>query len=131
MSAKEDDSILNEGIFYSYDGNGWKDLYKIKYNPDNPNQFDIDPLTDQSVRKTYDINFFLQMLNNTIYFDPFRRLVVSYQDKKNVEYLIDVIFNFYSNCQACGIRKINPIPSNASKMLSKLLQKKRIRSPAD
>jgi hypothetical protein len=101
-------SVLTEGIYYSNSNieNGITDLYHLKYNPNVSYLFDIKTLTDQSTDKPWNKEYLIQTLCHDKYFDPFRRLIVSYAEKKNVELLIDVIHNFYSN-RSCGIR--NPM----------------------
>ena len=128
MNIFDDDSILIEGIYYTNLNGAFTDLYRIKYNEDTPILFELFPLADQLVDKHYDKEFLIQKFNKTEYYDPFRGLVVKYKERKNVNYLIDVIHNFYSNI-TCGIKRYPPVPSEGPRMLTKLLFRLWAQSP--
>ena len=127
MHKETDDSILMEGIYYTNIDGKITDLYHLKYNPDNPDLFDIDVLTEKTSDNQYDKDFLIKILNQDDFFHPFKRKVISLKDRKNVDLIIETLHRFYSNI-SCGIRKTNPDPSNPSRMLTKLLQHQRIRS---
>jgi hypothetical protein len=121
MKKKQDDSssVLTSGIYYSDISGKITDLYKISYNPDNPHLFDIECLTDQSVLNPFDKDRFFQKIIHEKYYFPYNETVISYKNRKNVDLLIDTIHQFYSNITG-GIRQTNPIPSNNSRMFTKL-----------
>ena len=115
MIKVTDDSILMEGIYYTNIDGKLTDLCYIKFNPANKESFDVESLTNQD--KSWNKEIFFKILNQDDYFHPFKRKVIIYKERKNVDLLIDVIHNFYSN-QSCGIRSI----SEQSKYRSKLLK---------
>ena len=113
MRKETDDSILMEGIYYTNFKGKITDLYHIKYNPDNPDLFDIDALMDNGINTQYNKEYLINMLKQNKYFNPFTRQAICYKERKNIDILIDTIHRFYSNI-TCGVRQINPTPSNTS-----------------
>jgi hypothetical protein len=126
MHKETDSSILTEGIYYTNIDGKITDLYHLKYNPDNPDLFDIDVLVDQTSGNQYDKDFLINILNQDNYYHPFQRKIISYKDRNNVDLLIDTLHRFYSNISFGISRQTNPIPSNNSRMLTKLRQRQRI-----
>ena len=81
-----------EGIYYSYIGSKITKLFKIKYNPNNKNSFDVEPLTDK-----YKEDFFFKIISETLYYNPDNDITCSFENDENLEYLIETIGSFYSN----------------------------------
>jgi hypothetical protein len=91
---------LTSGIYYSNIDGNFVDLYKITYSPDNPELFDIECLSDQT---GYSKELLISILSQ-YYYNPFKQKEIDYKNNKNVDILIDTIYEFYSTI-AGGIRK--------------------------
>ena len=127
MNDATANSILQEGIYYADIGGKITDLYKITYNPDNPELFDIECLTDTTSEYQFDKAYCIEKFNYEKYYDPARQITVSYRDRKNVDLLIDVINRFYSN-RICGISSIKPTHTRSTRMYLNLLSRIRTRN---
>jgi len=120
-------SILHEGIYYADIEGKITDLYKLTYNPDNPELFDIECLTDTTSECQFHKAYCIEKFNYDKYYDPCRQLIVSYKDGENVNLLIDVIHRYYSNI-VCGISSIKPTHTRPTRMYLNLLSLLRTRN---
>ena len=99
----DDTSILTSGIYYADIAGEIQDLYKFTYNPDNPDLFDIICLYEE-INDKYNKDYAINGILSRPYFNPKDDTKISYEEKNNVDILIDIMYNYYSNIIS-GIRK--------------------------
>jgi hypothetical protein len=114
MDGNDDDSIIYEGVYYSYKNSKQLDLYHLKYCLDSK-KVEIKPLTEQS---KYSADLLLRYFKTLHFRNPIENIIVSYKDGQNINLLIDTISRYYSNVYS-GIRSIN-LASNNTRLYKKL-----------
>jgi hypothetical protein len=95
---------ITSGIYYADIAGKLIDLYKITYNPDNPELFDIECLTDTSNGYQFDKEYCIEEILSYHYRNVTDDKEINYKEKKNVELLLPTIYLFYSTITS-GIRR--------------------------
>ena len=93
---------MTSGILYTNIDSTQVDLFRLTYNPDSTDLFDMTALVDERL-DIFNKDKLINYLNSFDMKDPINGIVVSYKRRKNVDSLLGVFNNFYSNSNR-GIR---------------------------
>jgi hypothetical protein len=103
--------MIDTGVFYKYipEINKHVDLFKLKYNANNEQLFDVEVLPDNTI---YDSTALFNLISDFDMYDVATKKHIKYNEKLNVDMLISTFNRHYSN-REFGI-KIEKVTDNES-----------------